>query len=63
MQNWAADEEAEVVIDQLRLAPRDVVGRIQGIVAQEFKRAAMKLIRAALGDDVEAWPGRPSELR
>ncbi len=53
LDDWAADVEAEVVVNELRLLPGDVVGRVKGVVPQVLKCAAMDLVGARLGDNIE----------
>src|SRR5439155_15333974 len=49
----AADEKAEVVVDQLGLLSCNIVCRVEIIIAKKFKCAAVKSISPGFGDDIE----------
>ena len=59
MQDGTTDGPAKLVLLVVSRRPRriEVVTRVQDIVAQELKSAAVKLVGARLGDDVDLAAG------
>lgn len=57
-----AQAPAELVAKEIEFLDREGRSRVERLVAVELVRAAVKVVTAALGDDVDDRAGRPAEL-